>query len=134
MKSALRIVIVLVVLAVIGKMLTPSPPKITAELLAQEMQKRVSLPMDLGDGFRLDSIVASGNDVVSTVTVSQLPAGPADTALRRTLEQAAISDACREIAPIKAEYVKTGIRIVKVFNNDKGGEIVTAVVDPASCP
>ena len=133
MKSALRIVIVLVVLAVIGKMLTPSQPKITAELLAAEMQKRVSLPMDLGDGFRLDSIVASGNDVVSTVTVSQLPAGPADTALRRKLEQAAISDACREISPMKAEYVKTGIRIVKVFKNDRGGEIVTAVVDPAKC-
>lgn len=54
----------------LGPLAACSRPPITAELVAAEANKRFSLPRDLGDGFRLDSIAAEGNAIVSTVTLT----------------------------------------------------------------
>jgi hypothetical protein len=62
-------------------------------------------PVDLGDGFRLDSIHAEGNAVVSTVTLLNEPAGPADPMMAALLLTASKSDTCREIAIHKQAYI-----------------------------
>jgi hypothetical protein len=107
---------------------------VTAELVAAEAARRVSFPVDLGEGFRLDSISASGNTVISTVTLLNQPDGATDPALRQVLDGASRSDICRELAGSRDVYVKANLRLAKRYLNSAGGEIVTVTVDPASCP
>lgn len=109
------------------------PKPVTAEMVAAEASKRVTFPVDLGDGFRLDSISASGNTVLSTVTLLEEPAGPADPNLQKVLETASRSDICRELGASRDVYVKANLRLAKRYLNSAGGEITTVTVDPVSC-
>lgn len=133
MVNLLKIVAFLFMLFLIGKFSGTGAPPVTAELVAAEAAKRVSFPVDLGDGFRLDSIHASGNTVVSTVTLLDEAAGPADPALQQVLEAASRSDICRELGASKGLYTKAGLRLAKRYLNSAGGEITLVTVDPASC-
>lgn len=107
---------------------------ITAAVLAEAANKQRTFPIDLGDGFRLDSISASGNAVVSVVTLIEEPAGPVDEALKEVLRTATVSDICREIASAKQAYIDTGITLVKTYRNSAGGEMVSVEVAPGDCP
>lgn len=118
----------------IGKFSGTGAKPVTADLVAAEAARRVSFPVDLGDGFRLDSIRASGSTVISTVTLLNEPAGPPDPGLRQVLETSSRSDICRELGTSREVYVKAGLRIAKRYLNTAGTEITTVTVDPGSCP
>lgn len=109
-----------------------SKPPITAQQLAAEANKRASLPMDLGDGYRLDAITAEGNAVVSTVTMTD-DALAADPRFRDVMHTATMSDICREIAPAKQLYAEMGLSVAKVYKDSKGSEILRVDVRPADC-
>ena len=105
---------------------------VTATQLAAEASKRATLPLDLGDGFRLESITAEGNAVVSTVTVgdASLASDPRFVEVMRT---ATTSDICREIAPARQAYIDAGLSISKVYRTVAGATIVRVDVRPADC-
>ncbi len=106
---------------------------VTATTLAAEINKQMSFPKDLGDGFRLDSITASGNDLVSTVTMTQIPSGADLPQLADALATASKSDTCRELASTRQQYVAANIRVAKVFKDAAGAEVVRVIVDPREC-
>ncbi len=134
MVKLLKIVAFLFLILLIWTFSGSGAKPVTADLVAAEAARRVSFPADLGDGFRLDSISASGNTVVSTVTLLTEPGGVADPALQQVLDTASRSDICRELAGSKDVYVKANLRLAKRYLNSAGGEIVMVTVDPASCP
>lgn len=107
-------------------------PSVTAAMLAAEANKRITLPSDLGDGFRLDAITAEGNTVVSSVTLTDaaLASDPRFVDVMRT---ATVSDICREIAPASQAYVDAGLAIAKVYRNAEGAELLRVEVRPADC-
>ena len=107
-------------------------PPITAELLATEANKRATLPLDLGDGFRLDSIASEGNAVVSTVTITdaQLADDPGFVEVMRT---ATTSDICREILPARQAYIDAGLSVGKIYRNAAGKQILRVDVRPQAC-
>jgi hypothetical protein len=109
-----------------------SKPPVTAQQLAAELNKRVSLPLDLGDGLRLDAITAEGNAVVSTVTLSN-DALAADPNFKAVMRTATVSDICREIAPARQTYTDAGLTVAKVYKDSKGAEILRVNVVPAEC-
>ncbi|MCC6505241.1 MAG: hypothetical protein BWZ07_00581 [Alphaproteobacteria bacterium ADurb.BinA280] len=133
-----KIILALAVLGALFKALTPggSPQgvPVTAERVAAHAQKTLQFPVDLGDGFRLDSIRAEGDAIVSTVTLMNVPAGAVDPTLAAALQGASTSDTCREIAAQKQAYADAGLSVVKVYRNSAGGEISRAVIEPAQCP
>lgn len=133
MVKLVKIVAFLFLLFLVGKFSGTGAKPVTADLVAAEAARRVSFPVDLGDGFRLDSILASGNTVVSTVTLLSEPAGPPDPALRQALDIASRSDICRELGSSREVYVKAGLRLAKRYLNSAGAEITTVTVDPGSC-
>jgi hypothetical protein len=134
MVKLLKIVAFVFLLLLIWTFSGTGAKPVTAELVAAEAARRVSFPVDLGEGFRLDSISASGNTVISTVTLLNQPDGATDPALRQVLDGASRSDICRELAGSRDVYVKANLRLAKRYLNSAGGEIVTVTVDPASCP
>lgn len=121
-----------VALLVIAAVVACSRPPITAAQLAAETSKRANLPLELGDGLRLDSITAEGNAVVSTVTMSD-DGVAADPAFKDVMRAATTSDICREIAPAKQAYVDAGIRIAKLYPDARAAEILRVDVRPADC-
>ena len=127
------IVVASLSVAVLGLSLSGCARKVTAATLAAEVNKQMTFPKDLGDGIRLDSVAASGNDVVSTVTMTEVDAGASNPKLAQVLADASKTDTCREIAPARQEYVSANIRMVKVFNDKSGAEVVRVVVDPREC-
>lgn len=117
----------------IGKLNQP----LTPAFMAEEMNKSLSLPKDMGDGLRLDSITASGNDVVFTATMTDIPHGPYPPEAISMLEQASLSDACREMnakPEIKARMNEHGFAILKQFRDASGGMVVSHRITPISCP
>lgn len=135
---ALKILAVLIVLATLGKLLTSAGPRtLTAAEVARELAQRVRLPMDLGDGFRLDSIEASGQDIVSTVSLLDMPPGSLPAAARAPLEAASRSDTCREInaggGAAKQTLVHSRLRMVKRYLDAQGGVLLEVAIDPGSC-
>ena len=109
-----------------------SRPPITAELLAAESNKRISLPLDLGDGFRLDSITAEGSALVSTVTMADASLA-SDPGFVEVMSVATKSDICREIAPASQAYIDASLTIAKVYRDAAGSEILRVDVRPAEC-
>jgi hypothetical protein len=105
---------------------------VTAARLAAELNKRVTLPQDLGDGFRLDAIVAEGNAIVSTVTLTD-DSLAADPRFKDVMRTATRSDICREIAPAMQSYVDAGLTIAKVYKGPQGAEILRVEVRPGEC-
>lgn len=123
----------LVLLCLVAAALTGcGGPPITAQQIAAEANKRYTFPRDLGDGFRLDSIAADGNAIVSTVTIAD-PSVTSDPALVEMLRVAATSDICREIASARQAYIDAGLTVAKVYRDAKGAQIVRADVRPADC-
>jgi hypothetical protein len=122
----------ILLLVAIGPLSACSNDRVTAAQLAAEANKRISLPSDLGDGYRLDSITAEGNAVVSTVTVTDasLASDPRFVEVMRT---ATTSDICREIAPARQAYTNAGLTVAKVYKNASGAQIVRVDVTPADC-
>ena len=116
----------------IGVLAGCSRPPITAERLAAEASKRATLPLDLGDGFRLDSITAEGDAIVSTVTLNDESLA-SDPRFKDVMRSATISDICREIAVARQAYVDAGITIAKVYRDARGAEILRVDVRPAEC-
>lgn len=133
MTKILKVCAFLFLLFLIGKFSGTGAKPVTAEMVAAEAARRVSFPVDLGDGFRLDHIRASGNTVVSTVTLLNEPAGPVDPALQQVLETSSRSDICRELGASREVYAKAGLRLAKRYLNSAGVEIVTVTVAPDSC-
>ena len=107
-------------------------PPVTAAQLAAEASKRATLPLDLGDGFRLDAITAEGNAVVSTVTLSDASLTP-DPAFQEVMRKATVSDICREIAPARQAYIDADLTIAKVYKSPNGAELLRVDVRPADC-
>lgn len=133
MLKLLKIAAFLFLLLLVAKFSGTGAKPVTAELVADEAARRVSFPVDLGDGFRLDSIRASGNTVISTVTLLHEPAGAVDPALQQVLESASRSDICRELGASREIYAKAGLRLAKRYLNSAGAEITMVTVDPGSC-
>lgn len=132
-----KIILILAVAGALLKALAPgerAEESLTAESVVAYAQRTQHFPVDLGDGFRLDSIHAEGNAVVSTVTLLNEPAGPADPMMAALLLTASKSDTCREIAIHKQAYIDAKLSLVKLYKNSGGGEIARAVIDPAQCP
>lgn len=107
-------------------------PPVTAAQLADAARQRTTLPLDLGDGFRLDAIEAEGNTIVSTVTLmdASLAADPRFIEVMRT---ATTSDICREVAPARQAYANAGLAVAKVYRDAKGNELLRVDVNPAQC-
>lgn len=105
---------------------------VTAAELSAEANKRVTFPHDMGDGFRLDSITAEGNAVVSTVTMTDTSL-TSDPRFVEVMRVATTSDICREIAPASQAYVDAGLTIAKVYRNAEGSEILRVNVRPDDC-
>lgn len=124
-------VAVLAVGAVAGVASCAKP--VTAASLAAEVNKQMTFPKDLGDGIRLDSVTASGNEVVSTVTMTEVPAGADVPRLADLLATASKTDTCREIASTRQQYITANIKMTKVFKDASGTEIVRVVIDPREC-
>lgn len=133
MVNILKVFAFVFLLLLIGKFSGAGPKPVTADLVAEEANKRMSFPVDLGDGFRLDGISAAGNTVTSTVTLLQEAAGPADPKLQQLLASASRSDICRELGASRDVYMRAGVRVAKRYLNSAGSEITTVTVDPASC-
>lgn len=132
----MKLLKILLVVALVGVafrlVLRPGEP-ITASVVAAQAQKRYTFPVDLGDGWRLDSVTASGNDLVSTITMTDETSAAPPAAVRTALETATRSDVCREVAAVKDAYAKHRIRIVKTYRNASGAEWLSVTVDPATC-
>lgn len=128
----LKYAVVVIALVVIVRMLGGGDQPVTAQLLATEASKRATLPLDLGDGFRLDSITAEGNTVVSTVTVNdpELATSPAFAEMMRV---ATTSDICRELLPARQAYIDAGLAVAKIYRNASGVQILRVDVNPADC-
>lgn len=118
--------------AVVGGVASCGKP-VTAASLAAEINKQIQLPKDLGDGFRLDSVAASGNEVVSTVTMTEVPSSAVQPKLAELLGTASKTDTCREIATTRQQYIAANIKITKVFKDASGAEVVRVIVDPREC-
>jgi hypothetical protein len=119
-------------LIVLAQLAGCSRPPITAAQLVSEMNKRTTLPLDLGDGFRLDAITAEGNTVVSTVTMSDASLA-SDPRFKEVMRSATVSDICREITPAKQAYTDAGLSIAKIYRDSKGTELLRVDVRPAEC-
>jgi len=132
-----KVVLTLAVLGAVLKALAPrertEDQALTADRVVEYAQRTQHFPVDLGDGFRLDSIHAEGNAIISTVTLLNEPAGPADPMLVAMLRTASNSDTCSEIIARRQAYVDAGLRVVKRYLNSGGGEITRVVIDPAQC-
>ena len=107
-------------------------PPVTAAQLAAEANKRATLPLDLGDGFRLDAITAEGNAIVSTVTLSDVSL-TADPAFQEVMRTATVSDICREIAPARQAYIDADLTISKIYKAPSGAQLLRVDVRPADC-
>lgn len=135
----LKILAVLIVLGAIGKCLGGAGGQraYTAQEVAREMGQRVRFPVDLGDGFRLDSIEASGKDIVSTVSLLDMPPGALPAAARAPLEAASRSDTCREInaggGAVKQTLIHSQLRMVKRYLDAQGGVLLEVAIEPGSC-
>lgn len=110
----------------------PGTP-ITAQALAAEMNRRVQLPRDLGDGFRLERISAQGNALVFTASTTSLPPGPLTADEVRTLEGALVSDACRELVKERAMLIQHRIEVLKELRDGSGKMLASARIRPADC-
>lgn len=129
----LKYVAVVFVIFAIGRMAgCHGGESVTAAQLATEASKRVTFPHDMGDGFRLDSITAEGNTVVSTVTLTDA-ALAADARFVEVMRAATKSDICREIAPASKAYVDANLAVAKVYRNVKGTELLRVDVRPGDC-
>ena len=129
----LKYVAILFVIFAIGRMAgCGRGAPVTAAQLAAEASKRVTFPHDMGDGFRLDSITAEGNTVVSTVTLTD-PALASDPRFVEVMRVATKSDICREIAPASQAYVDANLAVAKVYKNAKGTELLRVDVRPGDC-
>lgn len=131
MKLPNHAAVVLVTFAIAG-VAACSGPSITAEQLATEANKRGTLPLDLGDGFRLDTITAEGNTIVSTVTVTDA-ALASDPGFIEVMRTATTSDICREIKPAGKAYADAGLTVAKAYRTTAGAEILRVDVGPGDC-
>lgn len=114
---------------------TPREP-VTAARMAEGMNRITPLPRDMGDGLRLDRISASGNDVVVTLTITDMPPPPYPPDVLAEMKQAALSDVCREWNKdpgAKAALAKAGIGMVREFRNPAGAVILSHRVTPDLC-
>ncbi len=110
-----------------------SDEPITAAGLAEAANARLRFPVDLGDGFRLDSVVADGRAVVSTVTLLDVSAGPGDDMLKDALRTSSVSDTCRQMGGAREAYRTAGIQLVKRYLDQSGIELVAVSVSPDDC-
>lgn len=114
---------------------TPRKP-LTAARMAEGMNRMATLPRDMGDGLRMDRIAASGNDVVVSLTITDMPPPPYPTDVLAEMKQAALSDVCREWNKdpgAKAALAKAGIAMVREFRNPAGTVIFSHRVTPDLC-
>lgn len=111
----------------------PGTP-ITAQALAAEMNRRVQLPRDLGDGFKLERISAQGNTLVFATSTTGLPPGPLSADEVRTLQGALVADACRELVKERALLVQHRIEVLKELRDGSGKMLASARIRPADCP
>jgi hypothetical protein len=114
---------------------TPRKP-MTAARMAEGMNRVTTLPRDMGDGLRLDRIGASGNDVVVTLTITDMPPPPYPADVLAEMKQAALSDVCREWNKdpgAKAALARAGIGMVREFRNPAGAVILSHRVTPDLC-
>jgi hypothetical protein len=111
----------------------PDQP-ITAQALAAEMNRRVQLPRDLGDGFKLESISAQNNTIVFSTSTTGMPPGPMSAEEVRILERALVSDACRELVRERALLIRHRIEVRKELRDDVGRMLASANIRPADCP
>jgi hypothetical protein len=114
---------------------TPRKP-VTAARMAEGMNRVATLPRDMGDGLRLDRISASGNDVVVTLTITDMPPPPYPADVLAELRQAALSDVCREWnkdPDAKAALTRAGIAMVREFRDPAGAVIFSHRVTPDLC-
>jgi hypothetical protein len=110
----------------------PGTP-IDAQTIAAEMNRRVELPVDQGDGLSLESISARGNAVVFVTKSGNMPP---DLTLEevRTLERALVSDTCRELVRERALLTRHRIDVIKEMHDRNGGMIASATIRVAECP
>lgn len=111
----------------------PGKP-ITAQALATEMNRRVQLPKDMGDGFRLDRIAAQDNTLVFVTSTTGMPPGLLTADEVRTLERALVSDACRELVRERALLTRYRIEVLKELHDGSGKMLASARIRPADCP
>jgi hypothetical protein len=114
---------------------TPRKP-MTAARMAEGMNRMATPPKDMGDGLRLDRIAASGNDVVITLTITDMPPPPYPADVLAEMQRAALSDVCREWnkdPQAKAAVAKAGIAMVREFRNPSGAVIFSHRVTPDQC-
>jgi hypothetical protein len=114
---------------------TPWDP-ITAARMAEGMNRVAALPKDMGDGLRLDRISASGNDVVMTLTITDMPPPPYPADVLAEMKRAALLDVCREWnkdPDAKAALTKAGIAMVREFRDPAGVVIFSHRVTPDLC-
>lgn len=110
----------------------PGQP-ITAQALAAEMNRRVQLPRDLGDGFKLERISAEGSTLVFATSTTGMPPGPISADEVRILESALVSDACRELVKERALLIRHRIEVRKELRDHTGRMLASARIRPADC-
>lgn len=130
--TLLKYVAPVLTILLIGQLAGCDRPPVTAAQLSAEANKRITLPRDLGDGFRLDSIAAEGNAIVSTVTLADTSLA-SDPGFVEVMRAATTSDICREIAPARQAYIDAGLTVAKVYRNAEGEEILRVDVRPDEC-
>jgi hypothetical protein len=111
----------------------PGEP-ITAQALATEMNRRVQLPKDMGDGFRLERITAQANTVVFVTSTTGMPPGLLTADEVRTLQRALVTDACRELVRERALLIRHRIEVLKELHDGSGKMLASARIRPADCP
>lgn len=132
----LKRLVVLALIAIVGAFImrmARGPEQITAEMVVAKARASMTFPVDLGDEMFLDSIVAEGKSVVSTVSLRSLEVGNDRDMFAGMLREASISDSCREIAPMKEAFARSGLSLVKQYQDKNGDLIVRVTITPADC-
>jgi len=111
----------------------PTNARMNASSIAAEMNRRVKLPIDLGDGLSLESISAQDNAVAFILKSTNTPPdlSPEDIA---TLERAMVSDACRTLVRERELLTKHQIDMIKEMRDESGRRIAAARIRAADCP